>query len=98
LAATPWVVSKVMRDIVLYWRRGGLSVLPYLDDFPFTKRGKHACWLLIRRVSKDFFDAGLIINEAKCELEQVLCLRQLGYDLDLGERKFRVPVDRWNGL
>ena len=27
-----------------------------------------------------------------------LCLRQLGFDVDMGEGKFRVPVDRWEAL
>ncbi len=50
------------------------------------------------RVRKEFFDAGLIINEPKCNLVPDLCLRQLGFDVDMGEGKFRVPVDRWEAL
>jgi hypothetical protein len=38
LATAPWVFSKVMRELVMYWRRGGLIVLPYLEDFFFTKK------------------------------------------------------------
>ena len=47
---------------------------------------------------KDFFDAGRILNEPKCNLDPALCLRQLGFDVDMGEGKFRVPVDRWEAL
>ena len=35
LASAPWVFSKVMRELVMYWRRDGVRVLPYLDDFYF---------------------------------------------------------------
>ena len=66
LATAPWVFSKVMRELVMYWRKGGISVLPYLDDFFVSKKGRHACLLLCRRVKMDFFDAGLIINESRC--------------------------------
>ncbi len=41
--------------------------------------------ILCRRVRKDFFDAGLIINEPKCNLDPALCLPQLGFDVDMGE-------------
>ncbi len=33
LSTAPWVFSKVMRELVMHWRRGGIRVLPYLDDF-----------------------------------------------------------------
>ena len=49
-------------------------------------------------VRKYLFDAGLIINEPKCNMDPALCLRQLDFDFDMGEGKFRVPVDRWEAL
>ena len=39
LSTTPWVFSKAMRELVMYWRRGGIQVLPYLTDFIFMKSG-----------------------------------------------------------
>ena len=66
LATAPWVFSKEMREMIMYWRRGGIRVLPYLYDFCFSKKGKHACLILCLRVRKDFHDAGLIINVPKC--------------------------------
>jgi hypothetical protein len=74
---------------------GGINALPYLDDFFFSKKGKHACMLLCRRIRKDFFDAGPIINESKSKLDPA---RQLGFDVDMGEGEFRVPVHRWETL
>jgi hypothetical protein len=50
------------------------------------------------RVRKDFFKAGLIINVPKCQLDPALCLRQLGFEVDMGEGRFRVPTDRWEAL
>jgi hypothetical protein len=94
----PWVFSKVMRELVMYWRKSGISVLPYLDDFFFTKTGNKACMRLCLRVRKDFFSAGLIINVPKCCLTPPLVLRQLGFDVDMAEGNFRVPVERWEAL
>jgi len=87
-----------MRELVRYWRKGGISVLPYLDDFFFTKKGPQACLGLCRKVRQDFYDVGLIINVLKCQLDPALCLRQLGFDVDMGEGKSRVPIDRWEAL
>jgi len=32
LSTAPWVFSKVMSELVMYWRREDISMLPYLDD------------------------------------------------------------------
>jgi len=98
LATTPRVLLKVMRELLIYWRKGDINVLPYLDDIFFSEKGKHTCLLFCRRVQKDFFDTGLIINESKCKLNPALCLRQLGFDVDMGEGRFRVLVDHWGAL
>ncbi len=39
LATSPWVFPKVMRELVMYWRRGDISVLPYFDDLFFHEQG-----------------------------------------------------------
>ena len=73
----------VMRERVIYWSKWSIRVLSYLHDFFFSKKGKQVCMLLGRRVKNDFFDAGLIINESKCNLDPALYLRQLGFDVDM---------------
>ena len=83
-------------DVLEEGRHQCLTLLP--DDFFVTKKGRQACLLLYRKVRKEFFDACLIINELKCHMEPALCLRQLGFDVDIGESKFRVPMDRWEAL
>jgi hypothetical protein len=93
MKSAPRVFSKVMRELVMHWRKGGISVLPYPDDF-FSRKGKPACLRLCLRVRKDFYSVGLIINMPKCYLTSSLMLRQLGFDVDMAEGKFRVPVYR----
>ncbi len=39
LSTAPWVLSKVMRELVMLWRKEGIRVLPCLDDFLFMARG-----------------------------------------------------------
>ena len=74
----PRVFSKVMRELVMYWRRGGNSVLPYLDDSSFFKE-KLACVVLCLRVREYFQQAGLIINVPEFQLDR--CCAYCNWDL-----------------
>jgi hypothetical protein len=98
MKSAPWVFSKVMRELVMYWRKSGISVLPYMDDLFFSRKGEQVCLRLFLRVWKDFFSAGISINMPKCCLTPAPVLRQLGFDVDMAEGKFRVPVERWEAL
>jgi hypothetical protein len=98
LSTAPWVFSKLMRELVMYWRREGISVLPYLDDFMAMKQGFWACVRLARRLEGDFVRAGLRINVPKCHMIPAQQRRQLGFDVDFATGKFQVPSDRWEAL
>jgi len=55
LSTTPWVFSKVMRELVMYWMRGGIRLPPYLDDFLFVAKGVWQCAMLVaRKVEANF--------------------------------------------
>ena len=72
----------------MYWRRDGISVLPYLDDFMAMKQGFWACGRLARRLEGDFVRAGLRINVPKCHTIPAQQRRQLGFDVDFATCKF----------
>ena len=98
LSTAPWVFSKMVRELVMHWRRGCIRVLPYLDDFMFMERGFWQCVRLARRVERDFFLAGLKINVSKCHSIPAHQRRQLVFDVDFVAGEFRVPEDRWDAL
>ncbi len=66
LSTAPWVFSKVMRELVMLWRKEGIRVLPYLDEFIFMARGFWQCVRLVRKVEAYLVRAGLRINLPKC--------------------------------
>ncbi len=39
LSTASWVFFKAMRELVMYWRKGGIRLLPYLDEFLFMAKG-----------------------------------------------------------
>jgi hypothetical protein len=98
LSTTPWVFSKVMRELVMYWRSCGIKVLPYLDDLFFPKKSFRACRLLGIRIEGECFKASLLINFPKSGLIPSLEGKHLGFEVDLGAGYFRVPADRWEAL
>ncbi len=98
LSTEPWVQSKVMRELVMYWRRGGIRLLPYLDNLMFMARDFWQCVKLARKVEADLVRAGLRINVPKCHTLPAQPRRQLGFDVNFAEGKFRVLVDRWHAL
>ena len=98
-STAPWVFSKVMRDLVMFWRRDNIKqVLPYLDDFMFMKHKFWQCARFARRVEGDFIRAGLRINVPKCNTIPAQQRRQLGFDVDFADGVFRVPPDRCDAL
>jgi len=93
LSTAPWVFSKLMRERVMHWRRRGIRVLPYQDDFTFMECGFWQCVRLARRVEKDLFLAGLKIYVPKCHMIPAQ-RRQLGFDVASPASEFSVPDDR----
>ncbi len=57
LSTSPWVFSKVMRENVMFLRRCGIRVLPYLDGLFFQNIGVRACRLMGIRIERDCFKA-----------------------------------------
>ena len=94
LSIAPWVFSKVMREIVMFWRRCGIRVIPYLDDLFFPKKVVLACRLVGIRIEGDCLKACLQINFLKSGLILMEERKHLGFDVDLGAGYFRVPTDR----
>jgi hypothetical protein len=54
LASSPWAFTKVLRQLVKYWRSRGIRLLPYLDDFLFMAISFVEASELAARVLRDF--------------------------------------------
>ena len=98
LSTAPWVFFKVMRKLVMSWRRASINVLPYMGNFMFMKQGFGACVRLARRVEGDLVRAGMRINEPKYRRIPTQQRRQLGFEVDFAAGKFQVSADKWEAL
>jgi hypothetical protein len=68
LASSPWAFTKVLRQLVKYWRGLGIRLLPYLDDFLFMSRSREGALQLSSRILRDFRNAGFVVNMEKSML------------------------------
>jgi hypothetical protein len=48
LSTAPWVFSKIIRELDIFWRSRGINILPYLDDFLFLNTGYDVGCLLAK--------------------------------------------------
>ncbi len=54
-----------MIDLVMHWKRGGVILLPYLDDFLFMAKCFWQCDKLARKAEADVVRDGWRINVSK---------------------------------
>jgi hypothetical protein len=93
-STTPWVFSKVIRELVMYWRAKGIIILSYLDDLLFLITGCEACRQLARLVEHDMRLAGLSIHREKSDGNPSQERIHLGLVVNLVEGLFKVPILR----
>ena len=70
----------------MYWRREGIRLLPYLDEFLFMAKGFCRCAMLTRKV--DFARTGLRISVPKCHTLPAQQRGQPGFDVNFAEGEF----------
>ena len=107
LQPIPYVYTKIMKELVGYWRRQGLRVLPYLDDAlfavaPAADGSTSHLSQLIARILHDYAAAGLTLQPAK--LSNILpgtfahLVDFLGYEIDTCSGRLAVRSARWARL
>jgi len=82
----------------MYWRSKGIDILPYLDDFLLLLIGYDGGCLLAQIIKDDMRRAGLTINWDKRDDTPKHERRSLGFDVDLANGLFKIPIGRWEAL
>ena len=97
LSIAPWVFSKVMREIVGYWRAMGMRLINYLDDF-FHLLEEMWAEREAQKVLDDLKLAGLMVNWSKSVTAPGRVHTVLGTGVDLGNGIYFVPPEKWEKL
>ncbi len=98
LASSPWAFTKVLRQLVKYWRCLGIRLLPYLDDFLFiVSTSREEALQLSNRILRDFREDGFVVNMEKPMLLPSQSIVHLGMIVDSVTGQFEVPSPRIDG-
>jgi len=99
LSTAPWVFSKFIRDLVMYWRANtGINIIPHLDDLLYLIFGYKACLDMARIVEEDMRLASLTINSDKSDDTPSHEHLHFGFGVDLASGLFKTPLVRWEHL
>lgn len=94
LKSAPWAFTMLTRQLVRHWRRQGIRVVHYLDDFLWLVSSHSLALSLSARVVSDLARLGLLVNQEKSHLTPTQHLKHLGFIIDTMRMVFAVPEDR----
>jgi hypothetical protein len=83
LSISPWVFTRVMREVVAAWRRRGLRVWSYIDDFCLVASSREQLLQHRREIELDLERLGLVRAPQKGHWEPTQQLTILGHTVDL---------------
>ena len=78
LTFAPFVFTKLMREIVRYWRTLTFLVIIYLND-GWCRHDKNSCQNFSKSIRKYLVSAGFIVNDEKSVWEPIQRLEWLGF-------------------
>jgi hypothetical protein len=90
-SASPLLFTKVMRQVVKFWRRKGVRCMPYVDDFLFMHHSRRAAATARALVRRTLELLGLIASEKKSHWELTQEIEHLGLLVDSRRGLFLVP-------
>ena len=94
LSSAPYVFTKVVRQLVKYWRGRGYLILMYLDDGIGGDMSVERARILSDSVRQDLASSGFTVNDDKSIWEPTQKLVFLGSILDFGEGLIQIPEFR----
>ena len=98
LSSAPFVFSKVLREMVKYWRSNSIKIVMFLDDGWGTNSNRQMCSADACFVRNSLEEAGFVINYDKSIWEPVQKLEWLGLFWDSEQFSLYIPERRINDL
>jgi hypothetical protein len=94
LATACFVFTKVMKQLVQHWRKLGIRLIPYIDDFMFIRSSLSEFTAVQSRVLSDFAQAGFVVAKEKCQLQPSHTIQFLGFVVDTLHGLFHLTAAR----
>lgn len=98
ISTAGYVFTKVLREVVSYWRAQGHKTVMFLDDGVAGASEYSKCKELSQIIQKDLYDLGFLIAEEKCSWEPTDELIWLGLVWNLTNGMVYVTQERVSKL
>ena len=98
LSSAPYIFTKVLREMVKYWRNHGIKIVLFLDDGWSTNSDRKLCLADAYFVRNSLEKAGFVINYDKSIWEPVQKLEWLGLFWDSEHFALSTPERRVGDL
>ena len=98
LATACYMLTKLLRPLVRYWRARGLRILVYLDDGLCAVAGKKEALWASQFVRSTLAKAGLLEHPVKSIWDPTQRLPWLGFVIDLALGQIEVPQEKLAAL
>jgi len=94
LSTAPYILTRVLRPVVAYFRNRGYQSVIDLDDFLLLGSSKDECRSNIRVTVNLLQSLGFVINHAKSHLEPSTRRKFLGFIFDSDNQTIMIPPRR----
>ena len=94
LASAPFVFTKVVKVLIKHWRKMGIRIFAFVDDFFEGLRKFHNTELVAHIVKTDLCRSGFVVNPKKSRWVPTQKDSHLGFIVDLREEILSVTPAR----
>ena len=85
LASAPFLFTKVVKVLIKHWRKMGIGLFAFVDDFFGGSHNFHSTELVAQIVKTDLFKSGFVVNPKKSRWVPTQKDNHLGFIVDLKE-------------
>lgn len=94
LTTAPWIFTKVVKQVLRFWRRSLIRNMGYIDDFLFGEKTEYKSIVLMWKVVVDLGRLGWVIEWDKSMTRPAQKAVSLGLEIDTVKGVFAVPLDK----
>jgi hypothetical protein len=91
LATACFVFTKVLKQLVQFWRKQGIRLIPYIDDFLICSSSAKFATVQVK-VLGDFAKAGFVLSLEKCQLRPSHVVQFIGFVIDTLHGVYRLTA------
>ncbi|VDI20041.1 Hypothetical predicted protein [Mytilus galloprovincialis] len=94
LSTSGYIFTKVVREVIKYWRSTGLKIVMYLDDGLGGGKNMKEAMLASEKIHSDLEKFGFVLASEKCNWVPIQGLDWLGFHWDMIEGVIRITEKR----